>query len=517
MHLINVRTFQLETFLDERTLPPYAILSHTWLDREVQYGDFIAHGKQTLAQPDSDDKTGSLDWQKIRLTCKQAVEDSHNYAWIDTCCIDKTSSSELSEAINSMFRWYQNSAVCYVYMTDVHVTSEGIMYGFENSRWFTRGWTLQELIAPSRLIFFDCGWRQIGGWGLESEALSIASLPLCTCQPDAPVRSTWSTSTGPSSIAPLEPGAFMTAGQDGDPRELLHTISSITGISQLVLRGGCHLLNVGVATRMSWASRRTTSRVEDEAYCLLGLFGVNMPMLYGEGTKAFERLQQMIISQTGDDTIFAWNGTKAQLLAPSASDFSHSGSIIPRRRTLLGQSPQARQWTNLGLHVALPHGRTASGQQVIILNCVDSNFPTHFLARKVRFADQDDALLLKEQELIRQKPRSTFELPIDETVPRRLEPVDGHLVYLVPHEKMTLVSSIGGNISEKHLQTWPALLNNQPLIIGASLDHSDMNNRPWWDETSLQLVITHSSAYTFLRYEVFSYLPEHSWNATYTA
>jgi hypothetical protein len=155
---------------------------------------------------------------------------------VDTCCIDKKNSVILSEAINSMFSWYQRSAVCYVYLADVALWGP---VTFESSRWFTRGWTLQELLAPTSVKFFSPNGRYLG-----------------------------------------------------DRKSLAEEIHTITGISVRALQE-THLSpsNFSVNERMSWAKGRRTKRQEDAAYSLLGLFGVYMPPIYGEGREhAFERL-----------------------------------------------------------------------------------------------------------------------------------------------------------------------------------------------------------------------------------
>lgn len=169
-----------------------------------------------------------------------------------SCCIDKTSSAELTEAINSMFRWYKKSEVCYVYLSDVS-SCDYILEQFKKARWFQRGWTLQELIAPDNVIFYSKEWHQFG------------------------------TKAGLSAF-----------------------ISDITNIGPLFLDSE-NLASASIAQKMSWASKRETSRPEDIAYCLLGIFDVNMPLIYGEGTKAFLRLQEEIMTTYPYDfTIFAW-------------------------------------------------------------------------------------------------------------------------------------------------------------------------------------------------------------------
>ena len=151
MHLLNVDTLKLETFYDSH-VPNYAILSHTWSKEEVTFSD--------MQDPSSQRTTGLAGFEKIFRTCEQGKTDGYQYVWIDTCCIDKSSSAELSEAINSMFRWYRDAHVCYAYLADV--TKGELGQTFPNSRWFKRGWTLQELIAPKEVVFLDREWHQVG-------------------------------------------------------------------------------------------------------------------------------------------------------------------------------------------------------------------------------------------------------------------------------------------------------------------------------------------------------------------
>ena len=149
MRLLHTSTLKLEEFIGSN-IPPYAILSHTWGIEEVSFQDMQGSGAM--------EKVG---YEKISRCCEKAATGGFEYAWVDTCCIDKSSSSELSEAINSMYRWYRNAEVCYVSLSDVPHDYESLDL-FKRSRWFTRGWTLQELIAPSMVIFFDSDWEEIG-------------------------------------------------------------------------------------------------------------------------------------------------------------------------------------------------------------------------------------------------------------------------------------------------------------------------------------------------------------------
>ncbi len=246
MWLLNVSSYELQDFLTPESSPAYAILSHTWGDDEVSFQDIKSLGQARL-------KKG---FRKIEYCCRQAILDGLTWAWVDTCCIDKTSSAELSEAINSMFAWYASSAICYAYLEDVHSVAD-LKPGLTGSgdvqtpRWFTRGWTLQELIAPSYVAFYSAGWQLLGS---RSEHQAI--------------------------------------------------IADLTGITTDILDGTLTLDEIPVATRMSWAAQRMTTRKEDEAYCLLGIFDVNMPLLYGEGGKAFQRLLGEILERIEDQTIF---------------------------------------------------------------------------------------------------------------------------------------------------------------------------------------------------------------------
>ncbi|CAJ2511845.1 Uu.00g074700.m01.CDS01 [Anthostomella pinea] len=249
MRLLNTTTLQLKQFLGSR--PPYAILSHTWDDEEVTFQDI-----QDIQGSGASSKIG---YQKLSRACELALSDGYEWIWIDTCCIDKTSSAELSEAINSMYSWYGASDLCYAYLLD-HDVSTGQSWTFEKSRWFLRGWTLQELIAPRRIVFYTSDWfdtRREGEVG------------------------TW----------------YML----GTKTTLQVKIEAITGIGAQVLLGLKPLSEITAAQKMSWAAKRLTTREEDMAYCLMGIFDINLPLLYGEGKKkAFLRLQEEILHRYGD-------------------------------------------------------------------------------------------------------------------------------------------------------------------------------------------------------------------------
>ncbi|KAI3327867.1 heterokaryon incompatibility protein-domain-containing protein [Xylariaceae sp. AK1471] len=313
MRLINTLTLDVQDFFGS-SIPEFAILSHTWGSEEVTYQQWIArnNSKGSLAHKNS--------YQKIKGAYQQAYEDGLHWLWIDTICIDKTSSAELTEAINSMFKWYMDSKICYAYLADVAAADLSDRdTSFCASLWFTRGWTLQELLAPRDLVFYSREWLPIGS------------------------RS--------------------------DPR-LLSAISRTTRIETMYLTGHKSLKMASVAKRMSWLSKRQTTREEDIAYCMLGIFGVNMPLLYGEGPRAFLRLQEEIVKVSYDHSLFCWTFTAkvprdwVSILAPSPGAFEKSADYIPKE---LHEDLAPYTITNLGLSIQLPivHSLTHS---FIILN-----------------------------------------------------------------------------------------------------------------------------------------------------
>ena len=330
MRLLHALRGEIKSFIVDDDIPPYAILSHSWGEEEITFQDW-----QDMPNPQLRQRKGHL---KIRYCCEQALREGLEWVWVDTCCIDKTSSAELSESINSMFRWYTNSKICYAYLSDVSFTNDQTMFDSEfcKSRWFTRGWTLQELIAPAAVTFYSTEWHLLGNR---------------------------------SSLSGL--------------------IHSTTLIEPKYLNGtNLHL--AGAAKKMSWAAHRQTSRIEDTAYCLLGLFDINMPLLYGEGEKAFRRLQEEIIKTNPEDhSLFAWGsivpkpsieitdpaqlsgttdipwagpGNLLGLFARSPRDFAGSGRFVPntRRSTVFHRTSFNRSATSLpvpvngGIRIHLP-------------------------------------------------------------------------------------------------------------------------------------------------------------------
>ncbi|KAI1792656.1 heterokaryon incompatibility protein-domain-containing protein, partial [Ganoderma leucocontextum] len=302
MRLIDTETGRFVECVDSTTAPLYAILSHTWDKREQSYQEVVKiqeafgfsrsppnHLRTPLAEPRRQtfsmhrnpsclpnphsprpleaqthrpspirrsiwDPDSGLS-EKVRKACEIARRDGYRYIWVDSSCIDKTSSSELSEAINSMFKWYRDAQICYALLSDVP-SDEDVRAKdskFRESRWFKRSWTLQELIAPRTVVFFSQDWKGLG-------------------TKDA----------------------------------LVDLIEEITHIDRGVLTHKMALANESVGERMRWAAEREATRVEDVAYSLLGIFGITMPALYGEGEYAFRRLQEEILRRIPDRTLFAW-------------------------------------------------------------------------------------------------------------------------------------------------------------------------------------------------------------------
>ncbi|KAL2875784.1 hypothetical protein SGCOL_008930 [Colletotrichum sp. CLE4] len=310
MRLINTRTLALAEFFGDE-IPRYAIVSHTWGHDEVTF----QHWTEDLCV--ARERQG---FRKIDLARIQAIDDGLDYLWIDTCCINKESSAELSEAINSMFTWYECAVRCYAYLSDIEhwvIDQPGRLDGptgdaehsfnvLSRSLWFTRGWTLQELLAPKEVLFFARGWRLLG------------------------------------------------------TRKLLAgVIQRITNIDWKYLqpRSRQRLSDASVAERMSWLSCRKTTRKEDMAYCMLGIFDINMPLLYGEGAKAFARLQEEILKTSTDQSLFCWSWTESDpgswvsMLAPSPRNFRNGQDYHPAYDA--SSRPVPYSMTNFGLSIQL--------------------------------------------------------------------------------------------------------------------------------------------------------------------
>ncbi|KAG8213392.1 heterokaryon incompatibility protein-domain-containing protein [Butyriboletus roseoflavus] len=261
-----------ETMLDAvKTSFAYAMLSHRWEAVEPLYKD--VHGSDVFSLPDS---SGT---RKLQHFCRHARERGFRWAWSDTCCIDKTSTSELQKSIISMFKWYRNSDLTIIYLGDV---CDNSIAALRESVWFLRGWTLQELIAPRRLVFFQSDWT------------------LLATSDDLPVDNYKASPT------------------------FCKLITEITGIDDDALTDfDPTSRHITIRQRMSWAAHRKTTEIEDTAYCLMGIFNVHFPVMYGEGEGAFSRLQIEIMAVSDDPSLFDWTGTPGanSLLASSPACF----------------------------------------------------------------------------------------------------------------------------------------------------------------------------------------------------
>ncbi|TFK94470.1 HET-domain-containing protein [Polyporus arcularius HHB13444] len=307
MWLLSTDRAELRFFISPDSVPEpgYASLSHVWDAEEQSFQDLQALRAECAV---SGQNPRDLVSEKIRRCCELAQAQGYAWLWADTCCIDKSSSAELSEAINSMFRYYSIADVCYVYLRDV--PTEGAFIGdltgsspFRDSRWHRRGWTLQELLAPSVVFFLSASWESLG-----------------------------------SKV------------------DLAEQLEEATGIPQSVLRLQTKLANISVAQRMSWAAFRQTTRPEDEAYCLMGIFDVNMPTLYGEGRRAFQRLQEEIMKRNTDTTLFAWGRrfdfdqlqqssepVTSSLFSTSPFPFRACAGLVFQERSA-GSKPVSQKW-----------------------------------------------------------------------------------------------------------------------------------------------------------------------------
>lgn len=299
-------------------VPQYAILSHRWAanpDDEVTFEDMAF--RPGIART----KRG---YEKIRGCCVQALRDGYHWVWVDTCCIDKRSSAELSEAINSMYSWYEKSEICYAYLEDVWSLDGS--FPLRDSTWFKRGWTLQELIAPAEVEFFSRDWNRIGS---------------------------------KTELAPL--------------------LANVSRVAEDALTNGIHVYRASLAEKISWAAGRETTKEEDRAYSLMGILGVNMPTLYGEGFRAFTRLQQEILRTSNDHSIFTWQrkSLAAGLLAESPDEFFHSSEWVPLDYQIfvdtfgISNPKPDFAMTNFGLHIQLPLAPIPGfeGYQIAFLAC----------------------------------------------------------------------------------------------------------------------------------------------------
>ncbi|RAR05992.1 HET-domain-containing protein [Stemphylium lycopersici] len=317
MRLFNVLTLQIDSgFPDVDTndtehklwygpdngglRPKYSILSHVWAKEEVTFQTFDQHKHRLAEHTNSNGQYGSMRrWgeqdastimpsiHKITGVCKQVRAASAgqnapiNHVWIDTVCINKDDVNETQLAINSMFRWYAEAELCYVYLADVSWNQADSMQQFRASRWFLRGWTLQELLASREVQFYDRDWQYMGS-----------------------------------------------------KNDLVGTISEAANIDPQHLLGGFRTASLG--QKMSWLARRETKHIEDRAYCMLGIFGVFLEPRYGQGGREFTRLQAEIVrtwdeNRPFDETLFAWKSdsvVSSGLFAPAPMCFQHCSDLI---------------------------------------------------------------------------------------------------------------------------------------------------------------------------------------------
>lgn len=316
MRLLQVHDLNFQEVPSHGPFPAYAILSHTWIQpscEEVTYQDLLTLDIASIRQ-----KQG---WRKVQHSIDEARREGIPYVWVDTCCINKQDPTELTEAINCMFNWYSQSRCCYVFLSDFKNVDEAHGHGYDgiaSSKWFTRGWTLQELIAPCEVKFYDQEWDLV-----TTRAISAPLISEITCVDTDLLKN------------------------GNDPATLPQGLSM------------ARLEQYSIAQRMSWAASRETSRSEDRAYSLLGLFNIVMPLHYGEGAEnAFKRLQQEIIKQSADQSILAWewpshttprdiSDSHMSFLAPSPDCFKSRSHVIPSR------SRQSSPYTisNVGLEI----------------------------------------------------------------------------------------------------------------------------------------------------------------------
>ncbi|KAK5729161.1 hypothetical protein LTR15_002303 [Elasticomyces elasticus] len=293
MRLLNTTTFKLEYYEDDNLVPEYAIFSHKWYPsgEELIILDF-----QTAEN--APHKKG---FAKLQALCTIAAAKGHRFV--------------------CMFRWYQNAVECIAFLGDVG-GHDGRSLEHSIWIWFKRGWTLQELIAPQNITFYDYRWNCLG-----------------------------------------------------TKKDLLKPLSKITRIPRDVLSHDRHFSGCSIAQRMSWASDRETREVEDEAYSLMGLSDISLKLIYGEGEKAFIKLQREIIASSADQSIFSWkldsrkHRAGSSLLAPSPHAFAECGNIVPTSV----QKPYSL--TNIGLSIQWNTWPHSMETYLAFLDCTEIGCP----------------------------------------------------------------------------------------------------------------------------------------------
>ncbi|KAH7911574.1 heterokaryon incompatibility protein-domain-containing protein, partial [Hygrophoropsis aurantiaca] len=254
----KIRGRIVDRMVEEKTR--FAILSHTWGKDEPSYKDLKKY-RNLVGQG----------YEKLKKFCEVAYKEyGVEFAWADTVCIDKTSSAELDESIRSMFKWYESAYICIAYLAETTSLDD-----MPADRWFTRGWTLQELLAPRRMKFYAGDWAP------------LTSMP---------------NEKGYDRLQPLE---------KADPAcgSILNAVHQATTISMRQIHDFRPRVDKDIAMRMSWVAKRDTTRGEDTAYCMMGIFGVSISIAYGEGPQhAFFRLFKAILDISNDPDIFNWAG-----------------------------------------------------------------------------------------------------------------------------------------------------------------------------------------------------------------
>ncbi|KIJ61740.1 hypothetical protein HYDPIDRAFT_46635, partial [Hydnomerulius pinastri MD-312] len=295
----------------------YAILSHKWhKDGQLRYQD-LQGTEHDLVVHDSDPET----MKKLKHFCRIAWAEHHvEFVWADMVCIDKLNSTELDESIRSMFMWYKNAYTCVAYLAGTQSLADVV-----RDPWFTRGWTLQELLAPKHMKFYSVEWKQL-------------------TKSDNDKRDC------------------------GDTRALLRAIVKATTISKDDILDFSPSAQMGVAKKMMWVAHRQTTRVEDKAYCMMGIFHVSFPIAYGEGGgRAFFRLFKEILQVTDNPDILNWAGepinleihpsrmipSSALCYLPSCKITRGNHEIHERQRDLSEREVEPLTLTSIGMRIRL--------------------------------------------------------------------------------------------------------------------------------------------------------------------
>ncbi|KAI0513252.1 HET-domain-containing protein [Xylaria bambusicola] len=307
MYLLNTETYELRSGLQPTFRQEgYAILSHRWVGQEITF-DQLKDETLGLRFSTAPARTPQVD--KICGAAQTARDLGIKWIWIDSCCVDRANAVEQTESINSMFKWYRDAKVCIAYLSDVQkqephndVPTPERFDSLERqgpSIWFSRGWTLQELLAPRNMRFYDKDWNFIGTKITQS-----------------------------------------------------HTLERITGIDSHYLTGEKHFATACIATKMSWMAGRTTTRIEDIAYSMLGIFNITMATQYGEGIRAFMRLQETLLSTSRDESLFAWRMPERDAGIRSIRDANQDIAWDSDEWGLLALSPD---WFKDSAHVTTEH------------------------------------------------------------------------------------------------------------------------------------------------------------------